>query len=264
MVPAPLLLPPARPQRRQPARARRDRADHGLLAGPRAVGLPHRRGPVPHRAGRAARRRDRRPARAPARPARLRQPPQRRRDPARRGQPARGRGAQRSSATRTATSCTCCFDFLGNQALYLSLARGDAEPLRRTLRGAPEIPDTTVDGALRAQPRRAHARQARRATSARRSSTASAPTRGCSSTGAGCAAACRRCSTATRPRSGWSTRWPSRCPAPAVLFYGEEIGMGENLAIDGRMAVRSPMQWAPEPQRRVLARPRTRARSCAR
>jgi glycosidase len=28
-----------------------------------------------------------------------------------------------------------------------------------------------------------------------------------------------------------------------VLFYGEEIGMGENLAAEGRMAVRTPMQW---------------------
>ncbi len=29
-----------------------------------------------------------------------------------------------------------------------------------------------------------------------------------------------------------------------VLFYGEEIGMGENLDAKGRMAVRTPMQWA--------------------
>jgi len=36
-------------------------------------------------------------------------------------------------------------------------------------------------------------------------------------------------------------------PGPPVLFYGEEIGMGENLAIEGRMAVRSPMQWSAEP-----------------
>jgi trehalose synthase len=35
-------------------------------------------------------------------------------------------------------------------------------------------------------------------------------------------------------------------PGTPVLFYGEEIGMGENLAIDGRMSVRSPMQWTDE------------------
>jgi maltose alpha-D-glucosyltransferase/alpha-amylase len=33
-------------------------------------------------------------------------------------------------------------------------------------------------------------------------------------------------------------------PGAPVLFYGEEIGMSENLAIPGRQSVRSPMQWA--------------------
>ena len=36
-------------------------------------------------------------------------------------------------------------------------------------------------------------------------------------------------------------------PGTPVLFYGEEIGMGENLAIEGRMSVRAPMQWTAEP-----------------
>jgi maltose alpha-D-glucosyltransferase/alpha-amylase len=36
-------------------------------------------------------------------------------------------------------------------------------------------------------------------------------------------------------------------PGTPVLFYGEEIGMGENLAVEGRMAVRTPMQWSDEP-----------------
>ena len=32
-------------------------------------------------------------------------------------------------------------------------------------------------------------------------------------------------------------------PGTPVLFYGEEIGMGENLDVKGRAAVRTPMQW---------------------
>jgi trehalose synthase len=36
-------------------------------------------------------------------------------------------------------------------------------------------------------------------------------------------------------------------PGTPVLFYGEEIGMGENLAVKGRSAVRTPMQWSDEP-----------------
>ena len=35
-------------------------------------------------------------------------------------------------------------------------------------------------------------------------------------------------------------------PGTPVLFYGEEIGMGENLALEGRFAVRTPMQWTPD------------------
>jgi maltose alpha-D-glucosyltransferase/alpha-amylase len=35
-------------------------------------------------------------------------------------------------------------------------------------------------------------------------------------------------------------------PGTPVLFYGEEIAMGENLELEGRMSVRSPMQWSPE------------------
>ncbi len=32
-------------------------------------------------------------------------------------------------------------------------------------------------------------------------------------------------------------------PGTPVVFYGDEIGMGENLAAEGRLAVRTPMQW---------------------
>jgi trehalose synthase len=33
-------------------------------------------------------------------------------------------------------------------------------------------------------------------------------------------------------------------PGTPVLFYGEEIGMGENLEVEGRLSVRTPMQWS--------------------
>jgi glycosidase len=41
-------------------------------------------------------------------------------------------------------------------------------------------------------------------------------------------------------------------PGTPVLFYGEEIGMGENLAIEGRTSVRTPMQWTDEENGGVL------------
>jgi trehalose synthase len=36
-------------------------------------------------------------------------------------------------------------------------------------------------------------------------------------------------------------------PGTPVLFYGEEIGMAENLDIEGRLSVRTPMQWEDGP-----------------
>jgi trehalose synthase len=52
-------------------------------------------------------------------------------------------------------------------------------------------------------------------------------------------------------------------PGTPTLYYGEEIGMGEDLEAEGRMAVRTPMQWEPirnggfstAPPRRLLQRP---------
>ena len=34
-------------------------------------------------------------------------------------------------------------------------------------------------------------------------------------------------------------------PGTPVLLYGDEIGMGEDLSLPGRIAVRNPMQWSP-------------------
>jgi maltose alpha-D-glucosyltransferase/alpha-amylase len=56
------------------------------------------------------------------------------------------------------------------------------------------------------------------------------------------------------PMLGGDDRWARMAyslmfslPGTPVLFYGEEIGMGENPALPGRMAVRSPMQWTGAP-----------------
>ena len=48
-------------------------------------------------------------------------------------------------------------------------------------------------------------------------------------------------------------------PGTPTLFYGEEIGMGENLDVDDRLAVRTPMQWTGGPTGRVLDRAGRRA-----
>ena len=45
----------------------------------------------------------------------------------------------------------------------------------------------------------------------------------------------------TRIRSAYSLMYS--LPGAPLLFYGEEIGMGENLDVPGRLSVRTPMQW---------------------
>ena len=55
--------------------------------------------------------------------------------------------------------------------------------------------------------------------------------------------------------AAWRERWESltlftprrysALPGLPFVYYGEEIGMGEDLQAQGRMAVRTPMQWEP-------------------
>ena len=136
--------------------------------------------------------------------------------------------------------------FTVNQAMYLALARGDATPLRAALESLPQIPEDcqwanfvrnhdelTLDklseeeraevfAAFGPDPElQLYGRGLRRRL----------PDHGRAATSGGCA-----CSTAS----------PSRCPGTPVLFYGEEIGMAENLEIPGRYSVRAPMQWSSE------------------
>ena len=47
-------------------------------------------------------------------------------------------------------------------------------------------------------------------------------------------------------------------PGTPTLFYGEEIGMGENLDVEGRLAVRTPMQWDDGPNGGFSTAPRRR------
>ncbi len=36
-------------------------------------------------------------------------------------------------------------------------------------------------------------------------------------------------------------------PGTPVFWYGEEIGMGDDLSLPERNSVRTPMQWSDEP-----------------
>jgi len=137
---------------------------------------------------------------------------------------------------------TMQFDFLGMQALWLSLARRDPAPLIESLRARPEIApesqwanfvrnhdELTLDKLSGAERDEVFA--------------AFAPDESQRIYGRGIT---RRVPTMMEgdPRRilmVYSLLFS--LPGTPVLFYGEEIGMGENPEIPGRGSVRTPMQW---------------------
>ena len=155
------------------------------------------------------------------------------------------------------------FDFNGMQAMYLSLAREDAGPVAAALRERPDLDITsqwanfvrnhdelTLDKLTKAEREEVFA--------------AFGPEPGMQLFDRGLR---RRLPPMVggderRVRLVYSLMFS--LPGTPVLFYGEEIGMGENLDVDGRLSVRTPMQWTPgenggfssAPKRR-LARPVT-------
>ncbi|SEO94738.1 alpha-amylase family protein [Trujillonella endophytica] len=137
---------------------------------------------------------------------------------------------------------TMQFDFIAMQAMYLSLARGDVAPLVDALTSRPQVsPDNqwgmfvrnhdelTLDKLGEEERQEVFA--------------AFGPEERMQVYGRGLT---RRLppmldGDPRRVRMVYSLMFS--LPGTPVLFYGEEIGMGENLAAEGRLAVRTPMQW---------------------
>jgi trehalose synthase len=134
------------------------------------------------------------------------------------------------------------FDFMSMQALYLSLARSDPSPLRDSLAERPAVPD----GAAWANFVRNHDELTLdKLSDAERDEVfeAFAPEESQRVYGRGIT---RRLppmldGDPRRIRMVYSLLFS--LPGTPVLFYGEEIGMGENSEVAGRGAVRTPMQW---------------------
>jgi trehalose synthase len=137
---------------------------------------------------------------------------------------------------------TMQFDFVAMQRLYLSLAREDARPLGKTLSSRPKLDqrsqwatfvrnhdELTIDKLTERQRQEVFE--------------AFGPEPEMQIYGRGIK---RRLPTMLggdprRLRMVYSLLFS--LPGTPVLFYGEEIGMGEDLNAEGRMAVRTPMQW---------------------
>jgi trehalose synthase len=133
--------------------------------------------------------------------------------------------------------------FLINQHLWLALARGEAEPLETILRELPPVPP---DNAWSTFLRNHDELSLDRLTGPQIDEVfeAFAPEEGMRLYGHGIRrrAAPMLGGDPDRLRMAWSLMFS--LPGAPMLLYGDEIGMGENLRLDGRMAVRVPMQWS--------------------
>ncbi|TQM78134.1 trehalose synthase [Saccharothrix saharensis] len=135
-----------------------------------------------------------------------------------------------------------CFDFIGMQQMYLSLARGDASPLTHALRERPNPPrdchwatfvrnhdELTLDKLTEPERQEVFA--------------AFGPDEDMQLYGRGLR---RRLPSMLGGDLGWIKMVYSllfSLPGTPVLFYGEEVGMTEDLSLEGRLAVRTPMWW---------------------
>jgi trehalose synthase len=138
------------------------------------------------------------------------------------------------------------FAFLLNQSLWLSLAREEAEPLEQVISSLPKVPR---DNAWATFLRNHDELTLDKLTVTQREEVFAAfgPDPGMQMYGHGI----RRRTAAMlggdgpRLRMAWSLMLS--LPGTPVIFMGDEIGMGEQLAIPDRYSVRVPMQWSAEP-----------------
>ncbi|HXV94855.1 MAG TPA: alpha-amylase family glycosyl hydrolase, partial [Pseudonocardia sp.] len=145
-----------------------------------------------------------------------------------------------------AEELTMCFDFVANQQLYLSLVREDAGPLAGALRQRPAAPQ---DGQWATFVRNHDELSLDKLPEAQRKEVFDAlgADEGMQIYGRGLRRRLPPMLGGDQRRIRMVYSLLFALPGTPVLFYGEEIGMGENLAAPGRHAVRTPMQWSPEP-----------------
>jgi trehalose synthase len=134
------------------------------------------------------------------------------------------------------------FDFIGNQALYLALVRGDARPIAKAMRQRPQPP---ASGQFASFVRNHDELSLDKLTDREREEffAAFAPQEGMRIFGRGIRRRLPSMVDGDRARMELMYSLCFSLPGTPVLFYGEEIGMGDDQALEGRDAVRTAMQW---------------------
>ncbi|MEV4096761.1 alpha-amylase family protein [Streptosporangium saharense] len=139
---------------------------------------------------------------------------------------------------------TMCFDFIGMQRLHLSLARGRPGALGEALSERPAPPK---DCQWATFVRNHDELTLDKLTDAERQEVfdAFAPDEDMRVFGRGIRRRLPPMLDGDQRRLKLAYSVLFSLPGTPVLFYGEEIGLGENPKGEGRMAVRVPMQWTP-------------------
>jgi trehalose synthase len=143
---------------------------------------------------------------------------------------------------RLGDQLSMCFDFVGMQRAWLSLARGEAAPLASALKARPEPPkdcqwavflrnhdELTLDKLSEDERQEVFA--------------AFGPEEHMQIFGRGLRRRLPPMFGDDEQRIKMAYSLLFSLPGTPVIFYGEEIGLGENLEAEGRMAVRTPMRW---------------------
>jgi len=152
------------------------------------------------------------------------------------------------------------FNFTANQRLWLSLARHDGRPFIEALRGTAGIPASDqwanflrnhdeIDLGRLAEDERADVFEA------------FGPEPDMQLYGRGLRRRLAPMLGSDRARTELAFSLLLTAPGTPVVYYGDEIGMGEDLSLPERRSIRTPMQWTPDqsggfstaPQRRFVA-----------
>jgi maltose alpha-D-glucosyltransferase / alpha-amylase len=124
----------------------------------------------------------------------------------------------------------------------MSLRMEDRLPIVDILEQTPPIPETAPMGAVPAQPRRADPRNGHRRGARLHVSHVCARASGAAESGH---PPPPRAAAGQRPQSiELLNALLLSLPGTPVLYYGDEIGMGENIYLGDRNGVRTPMQWS--------------------
>lgn len=139
---------------------------------------------------------------------------------------------------------TMQFDFFTNQRLFLALARQDAAPLADALASRPQNLDVETQYANFLRNHDELALNLLEEDESQEVLDAFAPREKHRFAGRGIRRRLPGMFEGDPRRLKMAYSLLFSLPGTPVLFYGEEIGMGENLEVPGREAVRTPMQWS--------------------